>query len=147
VPFMFGSMPFKYGKVSDESSADDVLQTYPGPGRITLWSRMCDIALKLRWPSTFFLLLVILAAQVQILHRQPPTILVGGEINGIVPNCKFGLRIKSARVLTRCSWHIPKEIPQRHALQLRPQNTRLNGHHKSQLARPRPTRRRHARPA
>lgn len=87
MPSMFGSLPFRYGKVSNESSADDESQTHPGPGRVTFWSRMCGVALKLRWPSTFFLLLVILAAQVQILHRQPTTMPVGGEINGIVPNC------------------------------------------------------------
>ncbi|KAL1655456.1 hypothetical protein SLS61_001920 [Didymella pomorum] len=86
MPSMFGSMPFKYGKVSDESSTDDESQTYPGPGRVTSWIRLCNFAFKLRWPSTLFLLFVILAAQVQILHRQPAAMPVGGEINGIVPH-------------------------------------------------------------
>lgn len=84
---MFGSTRFQYGKVSNESSTDDESQANPGPGRITFWTRVCDIALKLRWPSTFALLLVILAAQVQMLHRQPISIPIGGEINGLVPIC------------------------------------------------------------
>jgi hypothetical protein len=147
MPSMFGSTPFKYGKVSDESSTDDESQTYPGPGRVTSWIRLCNFAFKLRWPSTLFLLFVILAAQVQILHRQPAAMPVGGEINGIVPHCTPPQNLIREPKLIQDSRHIPKEVPQRHALQLRPQNTRLNGHHKSQLARPRPTRRRHARPA
>ncbi|KAJ4370254.1 hypothetical protein N0V86_008991 [Didymella sp. IMI 355093] len=79
-------MSFRYGKVSNESSTDDESQTHPGPGRVTFWSRICDTTLKLRWPCTFFLLLVILAVQVQILHRQPIAMPVGGEMNGIVPH-------------------------------------------------------------
>jgi hypothetical protein len=84
---MFGSMPFRYGKVSNESSTDDESQTHPGPGRVTFWSRICDTTRKLRWPCTFFLLLVSLAVQVQILHRQPIAMPVGSEMNGIVPHC------------------------------------------------------------
>lgn len=136
---MFGGMPFKYGKVSNESSIDDESQTHPGSGRVTFWSRVCNFALKLRWPSTLFLLLVILAAQVQVLHRQPAVMPVGGEINGIVPHCTPPQESFCELKLTQHSRHIPKEVPKRHALQLRPQDARLNGHHESQLARPRPT--------
>ena len=84
---MFDSMSFRYGKVNNESSTDDESQTHSGPSGTSLWTRVCDVTLKLRWPSTFFLLLVILAAQVQILHRQPAFLPVGGEINGLVPTC------------------------------------------------------------
>lgn len=144
---MFGSIPFKYGKVSNKSSIDNEAQTHPGPCRVTLWSRMCDIMLKLRWASTFFLLLVILAAQVQILHRQPTTMPVGGEINGIVPSCTPAPDSIRTLRLTQPSPHIAKEVPQRHTLQLRPQDRLVHGDHRSQLARPRTTRRRHARSA
>jgi len=79
-------MPFTYGKVSSESSTDE--EQHPGTGRITFWSRFCNATSKLRWPTTFFLLLIIFAAQVQILHRQPPSHPIGSEINGLVPTCK-----------------------------------------------------------
>lgn len=84
---MFGGMPFNYGKVSSEGS-DDEAQTHPGPGRVTFWTRVCGIGRHLRWPATFLLLLTILAAEVQVLHRQPASLKIGDEINGIVPTCK-----------------------------------------------------------
>lgn len=79
-------MPFTYGKVGSESSTDE--EQHPGPDRNTLWSRSCKITSKLRWPTTFFFLIIILAAQIQILHRQPSSHPIGGEINGLVPTCK-----------------------------------------------------------
>ncbi|KAF1924090.1 uncharacterized protein M421DRAFT_95647 [Didymella exigua CBS 183.55] len=92
-------MAFRYGKVGNESSTDDESQIRPGPSHVTFWSRVYCIALKLRWPSTSLLLLVILAAQVQILHRQPTSLPVGGEINGLVPN--FGTTQKKFSKDTR----------------------------------------------
>ncbi|KAG9204307.1 hypothetical protein G6514_001381 [Epicoccum nigrum] len=77
-------MPFKYGKVQSDSSIED--EQHPGPGRITFWSRMCDITRKFQWPSLYLLLLVVLAAQIQILHRQPASMPIGSETNGLVPN-------------------------------------------------------------
>ncbi|KAF1349382.1 hypothetical protein EJ07DRAFT_140339 [Lizonia empirigonia] len=75
-------MPFNYGKVSSEGS-DDEAQTHPGPGRVTFWTRVCGLGRHLRWPATFLLLLTILAAEVQVLHRQPASLEIGDEINGI----------------------------------------------------------------
>jgi hypothetical protein len=86
---MFGSMPFKYGKVGSESSSStDNEEMHPVPGRSRLWTRIGNAICKLRWPSTYFLLVVILATQIQILHRQPASKPVGSEINGLVPICK-----------------------------------------------------------
>jgi hypothetical protein len=85
---MFSKMLFNYGKVGSESSTDDEQQTHPGSGRNTFWTRTCDMARWLRWPSTFFLLCVVLAAEISILQKQPASLAIGGEINGIVPTCK-----------------------------------------------------------
>ncbi|KAF3010009.1 hypothetical protein E8E13_011405 [Curvularia kusanoi] len=74
-------MPFKYGQIRSEN--DD--EQHPGPGRITFWSRVCDVTRKLQWPSIFLLLLVILSAQIQILHRQPASMPIGSDINSLVP--------------------------------------------------------------
>lgn len=83
---MFGSMPFRYGKVNSGSSTDDE-QPHAGPRRVTFWSRVLSITHNLRWPTTIFLLFVILAAQIQILHRQPSSNPTGSEINGLIPTC------------------------------------------------------------
>ncbi|KAJ4341738.1 hypothetical protein N0V95_007130 [Ascochyta clinopodiicola] len=80
---MFKSMHFGYGKVGSESSDDD---QQPEFSRVTFWTRICDTIRWLRWPSTFFLLFLILTAEISILRRQPATLSVGSEINGIVPN-------------------------------------------------------------
>ncbi|KAF9692899.1 hypothetical protein EKO04_009006 [Ascochyta lentis] len=83
---MFKTMHFKYGKVGSESPTEDEQPSHSGPGRVTFWTRICDITKWLRWPSTFFLLSLILAAEISILHKQPATLSIGSEINGIVPN-------------------------------------------------------------
>ena len=86
---MFASMPFRYGKVGSESSSStDDDQTLPRSGRSTLWTRTGDALRKLRWPATHLLLFVILATQIQILHRQPDSTPVGSEINGLIPVCE-----------------------------------------------------------
>ena len=43
----------------------------------------------LRWPTAFFLLSIILIFQMSILHKQPVSLPIGGELNGLVPHCKL----------------------------------------------------------
>jgi hypothetical protein len=91
---MFTRMPFNYGKVGSESSTDDEQQMHPGPGRVTFWTRICDTTRWLRWPFAFFFLIIILIAEISILNRQPVSLPIGAEINGIVPHCKsYTLRL------------------------------------------------------
>lgn len=86
-------MPFNYAKVSSESSSnDDSLeqqQTYPGHDQRGRCTNMLDRIAFLRWPFTVLLLLVILVCELSILHRQPKTLEIGGELNGLIPTCKY----------------------------------------------------------
>jgi hypothetical protein len=82
--------PFSYAKVSNESSQDDSLgqqETHPGPGRGAWWYRVIEKFQFLRWPVTLFILIMILFCEISILHKQPSSLGLGDEINGLVPTC------------------------------------------------------------
>ncbi|EAT76501.2 hypothetical protein SNOG_16129 [Parastagonospora nodorum SN15] len=47
----------------------------------------------LRWPAALFILIVILTCELSILRRQPPSLPIGGEINGLVPHFSMEKKI------------------------------------------------------
>lgn len=84
--------PYNYAKVSGESSNDDLLEqqhSHPGLGRLATWYKAVEKFQFLRWPLTFFFLLVILVCEISILHKQPNSLQLGEELNGLVPRCKL----------------------------------------------------------
>ncbi|EMD90725.1 hypothetical protein COCC4DRAFT_68645 [Bipolaris maydis ATCC 48331] len=77
--------PFRYSKVSSESSQDSSLEHQRVPPRR---NRCCSIFEKLeflRWPVTFFLLFIILLCELSMLHNRPKAVPVGTDFNSIVP--------------------------------------------------------------
>jgi hypothetical protein len=89
-------LSFNYAKVSHESSQDDSLEqqgTHPGLGRGARWYRSIEGFQFLRWPLAFFLLSMILICEISILHKQPTSLQLGGEINELVPSCMSHRRL------------------------------------------------------
>lgn len=84
--------PFRYSKVSSESSQDSSLENQRIPPRR---NRCCSIFEKLeflRWPVTFFLLFTILLCELSMLQNRPKAVLVGTDFNSIVPVCKLAIQ-------------------------------------------------------
>jgi hypothetical protein len=125
-------MPFNYAKIEGRSaghSQDDLEQTqiHAEYGRSTMWSKIHNLLTFLRWPTTFFLLFVILICQLSIWHMQPVSSQIGGELNGLVPHCKLlGRDPRSTRIsvdlgpLTSRSLEGAETLPLRRTIQLRP---------------------------
>lgn len=87
----FVMSPFSYAKVSSKSSQDQSLEqqeTHPGPNQTSKWRKTVKMFRALRWPLSCFLLSSILVCEVSILHAQPASLQIGGDINGLVPTCE-----------------------------------------------------------
>jgi hypothetical protein len=87
-------MPVTYAKISSESAehSEDSLfqaQTHTERELPTTGMEIFDKITVLRWPATFFLLFAILVCGISILHKQPTSQSIGGEVNGLVPHCKL----------------------------------------------------------
>jgi hypothetical protein len=88
------AMPFNYAKINREStehSEESLMQAqiHIERGRSTMWTKTLDKVTVLRWPMAFLLLSAILVCEMSILHKQPTTQPIGGELNGLVPHCKL----------------------------------------------------------
>jgi hypothetical protein len=89
------NMAFHYGKVSSESS-DDTLegqQIRLDPSHPSIWNRIFTVGRWICWPATFFLLLTILGCELSLMYSRPSSQEIGGEINQIVPGCKYSVPI------------------------------------------------------
>jgi hypothetical protein len=89
----FHTMTFGYAKVDDDSRDHDEhnLDEHQARlirGRSTIWTKTLAKFKMLRWPVTVFMLVTILTCELSILRKQPPSLPIGGEINGLVPHCK-----------------------------------------------------------
>jgi hypothetical protein len=85
------NMSFHYGKVSGESS-DDTLegqQIRRDPSHPSIWNEFCTVGRWICWPVTFLLLLAILGCEISLMYSRPSSQEIGGEINQIVPGCKY----------------------------------------------------------
>jgi hypothetical protein len=85
------NMAFHYGKVSSESS-DDTLegqQIRRDPSYSSIWIRICTAGRWICWPVTFLLLLTVLGCELSLMYSRPSSQEIGGEINQIVPGCKY----------------------------------------------------------
>lgn len=83
--------PARYAKLDDASFDDESLeQQHQRPKSVyaTACSRVLGKIAFLRWPTVFILLFGILICELSVLHRQPPSLQLGGEINDLVPNCQ-----------------------------------------------------------
>jgi hypothetical protein len=81
-------MPFGYAKVENSDDSLGGQSSHAERGRRTWWTTTLDRFAVLRWPVTLFLLLAVLVCEISILRKQPPSLPIGGEVNGIVPHCK-----------------------------------------------------------
>jgi hypothetical protein len=138
-------MPFNYAKIegrSAEHSQEDLGQTqiHTERGRSTIWSKIYNLLTFLRWPTTFFLLFVILICQLSIWHMQPVSSQIGGELNGLVPHCKLlGRDPRSTRIsvdlgpLTSRSLEGAETLPLRRTIQLRPSDNGVDKRDQEEL--------------
>jgi hypothetical protein len=138
-------MPFNYAKIegrSAEHSQEDLDQTqiHTERGRSTMWSKIYNLLTFLRWPTTFFLLFVILICQLSIWHMQPVSSQIGGELNGLVPHCKLlGRDPRSTRIsvdlgaLTSRSLEGAETLPLRRTIQLRPSDNGVDKRDQEEL--------------
>ncbi|OAL49065.1 hypothetical protein IQ07DRAFT_512276 [Pyrenochaeta sp. DS3sAY3a] len=81
--------PARYAKLDDASFDDESLEQQhqrPKPGCATACTRILSKIDFLRWPAVFMLLFGILICELSVLHRQPPSLQLSGEINDLVPN-------------------------------------------------------------
>jgi hypothetical protein len=85
-------MLFNYAKI-DSLSGEHIRdsfeqsQTHAERGRSTMWTKICDKLQVLRWPTTFFLLFIIVVCEISILRKQTTSLPIGAEVNGLVPHC------------------------------------------------------------
>jgi hypothetical protein len=83
-------MPFNYSKIESRKAKinQDDLEGLPEQVRSTMWSKAYDKLQYLRWPTAFLLLLSILVCQILIFRSQSASMPIGGELNGLLPQCK-----------------------------------------------------------
>jgi hypothetical protein len=96
---IFRKMSFNYNKIDNDDSPDDGQQTHSGHNWKTIGIRACSTTSWFRWSCAFILHLAILAAELSILHRQPASLTVGSEINGLVPRCKAPCKRNRSRLI------------------------------------------------
>jgi hypothetical protein len=87
------NMAFHYGKVSSESSDDtpEGQQIRRDPSHPSVWNRFCTVGRWTCWSITPLLLLTILGCEMSLMYSRPSSQEIGGEINQIVPGCKYSV--------------------------------------------------------
>jgi hypothetical protein len=87
-------MPFHYAKIDAVGVAqnEDTLEqqeSHAERGRSTMWTKAMDKVKTFRWAAVLILLFATLACEISILRKQRTALAIGGEVNGLVPPCKF----------------------------------------------------------
>ncbi|KAH7402952.1 hypothetical protein BKA66DRAFT_578427 [Pyrenochaeta sp. MPI-SDFR-AT-0127] len=88
--------PYNYSKVGGESCTEELSeykQKNSEPDRFASWSKAGEKFQFLRWPVTMCLLFSILVCELSILHKQPSSLQLGGELNALIPNFSIEQKI------------------------------------------------------
>jgi cell division protein FtsL len=85
-------MTFNYAKLDGDSvgHSEDALeqqQSHAERGQTKGWAAAFDRFSIVRWPIALLLLSATLICEISILHKQPKSLQIGAELNGLVPQC------------------------------------------------------------